>query len=84
MPFVCRGWPALFMTVRDEIAKSRGEVHGAKANERHVCGRPASGEQAVSWHVELRRTEAYLKQYVEVARGEPARRRLVAAANSRL
>jgi hypothetical protein len=71
------------MTVRDEIAKSRGEVHGAKANERHVCGRPrvVSRQCLGTWNP---RTEAYLKQYVEVARGEPARQRLVAAANSRL
>ena len=35
-------------------------------------------------HAEPRGTEAYLNQYVEVRRGEPVRRRLVAAANSRL
>ena len=35
-------------------------------------------------HAEFQGTEAYLKQYVEVARSEPARRRLVAAANLRL
>jgi hypothetical protein len=35
-------------------------------------------------YVEPRAAEAYLKQYVEVARGEPARRRLVTAANPRL
>ena len=29
----------------------------------------------------ISRYKAYLKQYVEVARGEPARRRLIAAAN---
>ena len=36
------------MMVRCEIAQSRGEVHGAKNNERHVCGRRRVGEAAVS------------------------------------
>ncbi len=62
------------MTVRCEIAESPDEVHGAKNNERHVCGRRRDGEPAVSWRVEPREAEAYLKQYIEITRGEPARR----------
>jgi hypothetical protein len=44
------------MTVRIEIAQSRGEVHGAKDNARRVWT-PASGERAVSWHMEPRGCE---------------------------
>jgi len=44
------------MTVRGEIAQSRGEVHGAKNNEvrdatskeRHACARARAGERPVS------------------------------------
>ena len=35
------------------IQQGRSEVHGAKHNERHVCGRRRDGEPAVS------QTEAY-------------------------
>ena len=79
------------MTVRGEIAQSRGEVHGAKNNERHACGRHRVGEVAVSCAWSHEGPEAYLKQYVEDLSGEPARLRAskpacrrVVAANSRL
>ena len=55
-------WPALFMTVRREIAPSRCET-GMRSREA---------------------PRGVLEQYVEGASGEPARRRLVAAANPRL
>ncbi len=47
----------------------------------------SSRNREVAWqdgHVEARETKTYLKQYVDVARGEPAHRRLVVAANLRL
>ena len=40
------------------------KVHGAKNNERHVCGRRRVGEPAVS-SAQPQETEAYLKQYGE-------------------
>ena len=49
-------------------------IHDGSSRNRAVASRDG--------HAEPRESEAYLKQYVEVARGEPARRRLVAAANS--
>ena len=58
------------MTVRDETAETPSEVHGAKNNERHACGRRRAGGVL---RAEPRGAEAYLKQYVEVERGEPAR-----------
>jgi len=61
------------MTVRGETAKTPCEVHGAKNNERHGCGRRRDGEPAVSWHGEPRGREAYLKQYVDRLSGEPVR-----------
>jgi hypothetical protein len=60
------------MAVRDETAKTPCEVHGAKDNERHVCGRRRVGEPAVSWHAEPQGREAYLTQYVDRPSGEPA------------
>ena len=61
------------MGVRDETAETPSEVHGAKNNERHVCGRRRVGEPGSVLRVERRDPEAYLKQYVEGASGEPAR-----------
>ena len=51
-------------------------IHDGSSRNRAVASREG--------HAEPRENEAYLKQYVEVARGEPARQRLVTAANSRL
>jgi hypothetical protein len=67
------------MTVRREIEESPGEVHGAKNNERHACGRRRDGEPAVSWRAEPRRREADLKQSVDRPSGEPARQHAAAA-----
>jgi hypothetical protein len=35
--------------VKKSVQRGRSEVHGAKNNERHVCGRRRDGEPAVSW-----------------------------------
>ncbi len=61
------------MTVRDEIVGTPSEVCDAMNNRVNVCGRRRDGEAAVSWRAEPRVAEACSKQYVEVARGEPAR-----------
>ena len=61
------------MTVRREIEESPDEVHGAKNNERHACGRRRDGEPAVSWRTEARGRKADLKQSVDRPSGESAR-----------
>ncbi len=40
--------PSLRM-LKKAVQQGRSEVHGAKNNERHVCGRRRDGEPAVSW-----------------------------------
>ena len=52
------------MTLRREIVESPGEVHGAKNNERHGCGRRRVGEAAVSSKHSRegpKRTETYVE-----------------------
>ena len=75
---VCRlDFVGFRVTILDRMLKKvvqqgRSEVHGAKNNERHVCGRRRVGEPAVSCAWSPKR-EAYLKQYVEGPSVEPAR-----------
>ena len=62
------------MAVRHEIVESRREVHAAPDKARQVCERRRVGEPAVSSKHSRKRTEAYLKQYVEGLTGEHGRR----------
>ena len=45
------------------VQQGRSEVHGAKYNERHACGRRRDGEPAVSW----RRRVTFLPAHPEPA-----------------
>ena len=47
---------------KNAVQRGRSEVHGARSNERHVCGRRRVGEPAVSRYRGVR------MEYVEVTK----------------